>query len=79
MRVYTLLALSCTTSRALLPPSSFAPAQRASLLQSKKNDNGRPEKREEVPIQSSVNPAGPLPVESWKPLFHDSRVVVSLK
>ena len=63
MRVYTLLALSCTTSRALLPPSSFAPAQRASLLQSKKNDNGRPEKREEVPIQSSVNPAGPLPVE----------------
>ena len=63
MRVYTLLALSCTTSRALLPPSSFAPAQRASLLQSKNNDNGRPEKREEVPIQSSVNPAGPLPVE----------------
>ena len=63
MRVYTLLALSCTSTRALLPPSSFAPAQRASLLQSKKNDNGRPEKREEVPIQSSVNPAGPLPVE----------------
>ena len=63
MRVYTLLALSCTSTRALLPPSSFAPAQRASLLQSKNNDNGRPEKREEVPIQSSVNPAGPLPVE----------------
>ena len=63
MRVYTLLALSCTTSRALLPPSSFAPAQRASLLKSQKNDGSRPEKREEVPIQSSVNPAGPLPVE----------------
>ena len=63
MHVYTLLALSCTTSRALLPPSSFAPAQRSSPLKSQKNDNGRPEKREEVPIQSSVNPAGPLPVE----------------
>ena len=64
MRVYTLLALSCTTSRALLPPSSFAPAQRASPLKSQnKNDGSRPEKREEVPIQSSVNPAGPLPVE----------------
>ncbi|KAH8088643.1 hypothetical protein JL720_6591 [Aureococcus anophagefferens] len=63
MRVYTLLALSCTTSRALLPPSSFAPARRASLLKSQNDDGSRPEKREEVPIQSSVNPAGPLPVE----------------
>ncbi|KAH8058863.1 hypothetical protein JL721_9433 [Aureococcus anophagefferens] len=63
MRVFTLLAVSCTTSRALLPPSSFAPARRASLLKSQNDDGSRPEKREEVPIQSSVNPAGPLPVE----------------
>ncbi|KAH8058864.1 hypothetical protein JL721_9434 [Aureococcus anophagefferens] len=56
------LALSCATTRALLPQASFARARRASLLKSRSNDNGRPE-RDEVPIHGSANPAAPLPVE----------------
>jgi tetratricopeptide (TPR) repeat protein len=56
------LALSCATTRALLPQASFARARRASLLKSRTSDNGRPE-RDEVPIHGSANPAGPLPVE----------------
>ena len=56
------LALSCATTRALLPQASFARARRASLLKSRNSDNGRPE-RDEVPIHGSANPTGPLPVE----------------
>ena len=56
------LALSCATTRALLPQASFARARRASLLKSRSSDNGRPE-RDEVPIHGSANPTGPLPVE----------------
>ena len=56
------LALSCATTRALLPQASFARARRASLLKSRSNDNGRPE-RDEVPIHGSANPTAPLPVE----------------